>query len=93
MYVVSLIRRLAALEEREAGGHKSGASGSGGHGRGGGHKAPVKGLSKADREIQERLEKLREKTPQESMYFQQLPQVFIEVLISCKILVTICSTG
>ncbi|XP_053397944.1 abscission/NoCut checkpoint regulator-like [Mercenaria mercenaria] len=60
-------KRMAALEEREAGGHRSGATGSKPHGRHGvgTHKAQTKGMSKADVEIQERLEKLREKTPQE----------------------------
>ena len=63
-------RRMAALEEREAKGHKSPPSHSN-HGDrhvAGTKKAHNKNMSQADREIQERLEKLREKTPQESKF-------------------------
>jgi len=60
-------RRLAALEEREKGGH---STRTGGTTPGGPHptrqlrKPP--GMSQADWDIQQRLEKLKEKTPAES---------------------------
>ncbi|XP_060606895.1 abscission/NoCut checkpoint regulator-like isoform X2 [Ruditapes philippinarum] len=59
-------KRMAALEEREAGGNKPSHSKQHGSHVVGAHKSQHKNMSKADREIQERLEKLRkDKTPQE----------------------------
>ena len=62
-------RRVAALHEREAAAEKSGPGPSHRHAQGGGGRGknvPYKGMSKADMEIQQRLEKLKEKTPKES---------------------------
>ena len=62
LYFASFYRRMAALQERESHGathtdvkHKGPAPGKG----------QYKGMSKADVEIQQRLEKLREKSPKE----------------------------
>ncbi|KAL4239061.1 Abscission/NoCut checkpoint regulator [Mactra antiquata] len=60
-------KRMAALQERESHGHKTGPSGSQAQSNLGlKRKTYPKGMSKADIEIEERLNNLRQKTPQEA---------------------------